>query len=97
MIHSSRTLLLVFLLCSPFISHAQFQNLVKPQHSATDTFFLANAPVSKQQAAGIAQQYIAGRVLKVTFDGSVYRVKIVSSSGDVVSVLVDGNTGEILN
>jgi len=97
MVNSSRTLILAFLLCSPLVSHAQFQLPVAQSHSNSTIQLIASAPVSKQQAAGIAQQYIPGRVLKVTFDGSVYRIKIVSSSGDVVSVLVDGNTGEILN
>lgn len=89
------TLLLVLLSCSPLYSYAQSADIFSQAKGST--MLLAGTPVSKQQAAGIAQQYIPGRVLKVTFDGSVYRVKIVSQSGDVVSVLVDGRTGEILN
>jgi len=87
-----RTLIPVLFLCMPLLSHAQTSST--PLNFST---MYASVPVSKQQAAGIARQYVPGRVLKVSFDGSVYRVKIVSRSGDVVSVFVDGRTGEILN
>lgn len=90
-----RSLSLALLLCLPLLSHASSPALFPKDFSVSALY--ASVPVSKQQAAGIAQQYVPGRVLKVTFDGSTYRVKIVSASGDVVSVLVDGRTGEILN
>lgn len=90
-----RTLLLALFLYTPLLSHAYSPTSFSTDYTVLDRY--ASTPVSKQQAAGIAQQYVPGRVLKVTFDGSVYRVKIVSESGDVVSVLVDGRTGEILN
>ena len=57
----------------------------------------ATAKINKQQAASIAQEYIQGRVLKVSLKGSVYRVKIISTSGDVVTVFIDSKNGQILN
>ncbi len=72
-----------------------FENITRAT-TASATLF-ASAKINKQTAARIAQQYVPGRVLTVSFDGSVYRVKIVSQSGDVVSVFVDGTTGRILN
>ncbi len=90
-----RAILLTLFLCTPLLSHASSATLFSSDFNVIARY--ASVPVSKQQAAGIAQQYVPGRVLKVTFDGSVYRVKIVSQSGDVVSVFVDGRTGEILN
>ena len=90
-----RTSFLVILMCIPLLSHAHSSGIFVNDFQVSALY--ANAPVSKQQAAGIAQQSVPGRVLKVTFDGSVYRVKIVSQSGDVVSVFVDGRTGQILN
>ncbi len=70
---------------------------INPPTNINVTGLYAKVAISKQMAAGIAQQYVPGRVLKVTLNGAVYRVKIVSPSGDVVSVLVDANTGQILN
>lgn len=100
MVSFIRIHLLLFLFSTPFTVQANTQNhLAKNLNPAANTVtgLYAKVAISKQMAAGIAQQYVPGRVLKVTFDGSVYRVKIVSQSGDVVSVLVDGNTGQILN
>ena len=85
---------LLFLFSIPFTVQANTQTNPAAINPAG---LYAKAAISKQMAAGIAQQYVPGRVLKVTFDGSVYRVKIVSRSGDVVNVLVDANTGQILN
>jgi len=73
---------------------ANAQSIFNNDFNVTAT--IAAVPVSKQQAAGIALQYIPGRVLKVTFKDGIYRVKIISKSGDEVSVFVDGQTGEIL-
>lgn len=95
MLLTLRSLLLVLPLSMSLLSHAASPTPFSTRLNVTE--YHATAPVSKQQAAGIAQQYVPGRVLKVTYDGSVYRVKIVSKSGDVVSVIVDAQTGEILN
>jgi len=65
-------------------------------HHEYGTLYAA-AKISKQQAAKIAQQYVTGRILKVSSDGNVYRVKIISQSGDVVSVFINANTGQIIN
>jgi len=89
-----RVIFLISSLCMPMLVQANSQSFFITDFNATA--ILAAVPVSKQQAAGIAQLYVPGRVLKITFDGSTYRVKIVSKSGDVVSVFVNGQTGEIL-
>lgn len=85
---------LALCLCIPTLAQASSQPVFTNDFNVITTY--AAVPVSKQQAAGIALQYIPGRVLKVTFKDGIYRVKIISQSGDVVSVLVDGQTGEIL-
>lgn len=90
----SKIFFLSLSVCLPFSTQANERPLFDTNLSITAT--LAASPVSKEQAAGIAKQHVPGRVLKVTFSNSIYRVKIVSQSGDVVSVLVDANTGERL-
>ena len=67
------------------------------QNEQSSSYIFAAAKISKQQAAKIAQKRVAGRVLKVTLKKSTYRVKIVSKSGDVISVLVNANNGKIIN
>lgn len=89
-----RVNILILSLCLPLLVQANAQSLFNHDLEVTATY--AAVPVSKQQAAGIALQYMPGRVLKVTFKNGLYRVKIISQSGDVVSVFVDGQTGEIL-
>lgn len=91
---------LLLLLSIPLTAQASSQNNPHKnisQATTTPTILFASAKINKQTAARIAQQYVPGRVLTVSFDGSVYRVKIISQSGDVVSVFVDGTTGRILN
>lgn len=85
--------LLVIFLCMPFLAQANSVSVFNTEFNPTA--ILAAAPVSKQQAAGIALQSVPGRVLKVTLKDGMYRVKIVSKSGDVVSVFVNSQTGEI--
>ena len=53
--------------------------------------------ISKQQAASIAQQSHPGRVLAVKYSNGIYRVKILSSKGEVRTIRVDANTGNTLN
>lgn len=89
-----RSNFLALCLCMPLLTQANSQSIFNNDFNVTAT--VAAVPVSKQQAAGIALQHKPGRVLKVTFKGGIYRVKIISQSGDVVSVFVDGQTGEIL-
>lgn len=89
-----RVNLLALSLCIPLLAEANSQPIFNHDFNVKTT--IAAVPVSKQQAAGIAQQYVPGRVLKVSLKGSTYRVKIVSQSGDVVSVFVDAQTGQRL-
>jgi uncharacterized membrane protein YkoI len=65
---------------------------------------ITNAPlitaaegVSKQQAVTTAQQVHPGRVLSVKREGSVYRVKILSDSGEVRVVLVEVSSGKVVS
>ena len=53
------------------------------------------ANISKQQAAASAQQAHSGRVLSVKLKGSTYKVKILSSSGQVRIVNVNAKTGNV--
>ena len=53
--------------------------------------------ISKQQAMNTAQQNNPGRVLSIKQSGKVYRVKILSSSGEVRIVLVNAQSGKVVN
>ena len=59
------------------------------------------ADIGKQQAASIAQSVYPGRVLAVKLtqqnSASVYRVKTLSSGGDVHIVVIDANSGSVLS
>ena len=58
---------------------------------------LALAEVSKEEAVSTAQQVHPGRVLSVKREGSVYRVKILSESGEVRVVLVEISSGKVVS
>ena len=58
---------------------------------------LALAEVSKDEAASTAQQVHPGRVLSVKREGSAYRVKILSESGEVRVVLVEISSGKVIS
>ncbi len=99
MFNLHRFYFLLLLFCTHFIVEAK--PLVKnpalgSQKHVITGINLAAAQVSKQQAAKIARQHVAGRVLKISLHKNTYRVKIVSQSGDVVSVLVNATTGQII-
>ncbi|MCF7971434.1 MAG: hypothetical protein K9L22_09765 [Methylococcaceae bacterium] len=51
--------------------------------------------ISEQQAASIAQQGNAGRVLGVKLNGDAYQVKILLSNGEVKIIQVDVSSGRI--
>ena len=53
--------------------------------------------ISKQQAVSTAQQVHPGRVLSVKREGGVYRVKILSDSGEVRVVLVEVSSGNVVS
>ncbi len=64
------------------------------------TLVLITAPlhaanISKQQAAQIAQQQHSGRVLSVKVQGNSYKVKIISSSGQVRIIRVNATSGTV--
>ncbi|HED32663.1 MAG TPA: hypothetical protein ENJ08_00405 [Gammaproteobacteria bacterium] len=51
--------------------------------------------ISKQQAMKIAQKSNPGRVLAIKRSGKNYRVKILSSGGEVRVVLVNASSGKV--
>jgi uncharacterized membrane protein YkoI len=61
----------------------------------------AYADISQQQAATIAQGVYPGRVLAVKLvrsnNSSVYRVKTLSSGGDVHIVVIDASSGSVVS
>lgn len=61
---------------------------------------LALARVSADQAAAVAQQSVAGRVLaveKINASGrEVFRVKLLTTNGEVKVILIDAETGQKL-
>lgn len=59
--------------------------------------FAAPEGINKQQAVNIAQQVRPGRVLAVKRNGSDYRVKTLSSSGEVHIVVIDGKSGKVIS
>ena len=58
---------------------------------------LALAEVSKEEAVSTAQKVHPGRVLSVKREGSVYRLKILSESGEVRVVLVEISSGKVVS
>lgn len=52
-------------------------------------FALAELASTKAEAAQLAQKKVDGMVLKVEQRGNKYKVKILQSSGRVVSVMID--------
>ena len=55
------------------------------------------AGISQQQAVGIAQSVHPGRVLSVKQKGSVYRVKSLSSNGEVRIIVIDASSGQVIS
>lgn len=51
--------------------------------------------VSKEQAATLAQQRYPGKIVKVQTDQQNYRIRLLQSDGRVVTVLVDGRSGQV--
>lgn len=51
--------------------------------------------ISKAQAATLAQKHTKGRVLKVDSGKQTHRVKVLTSSGRVVTVTVDKVSGKV--
>ncbi len=57
----------------------------------------AQANISKQKAASIAQQRIKGRVLSVELAGDAYRVKILSDEGSVHILSINASNGAVIS
>lgn len=55
----------------------------------------AGKVVSREQAAALAQQHYPGKIVKVQQQQQYYRIRVLQSDGRVVTVLVDGQTGQI--
>jgi len=53
--------------------------------------------ISKQQAANIAQGISPGRVLAVKQSGKTYKVKTLSSNGDVRVIIIDATSGKVIS
>jgi uncharacterized membrane protein YkoI len=51
--------------------------------------------VSKEQAATLAQQRYPGKIVKVQTEQQNYRIRVLQSDGRVVTVLVDGRSGQV--
>ena len=99
MFNLRRFYFLLLLFCTAFI--VQAKPLVKKSALLSQDYIMTDmnltaAQISKQQAAKIARQHVTGRVLKISLHKNTYRVKIVSQSGDVVSVLINATTGQII-
>ena len=54
------------------------------------------ADVSRDQAAAAAQRVASGRVLSVQRTGQVWRVKVLTSQGDVRVILIDAASGRVV-
>lgn len=61
----------------------------------------AHADIGRQQAVSIAQGVYPGRVLAVKLvqvsNGSVYRVKTLSTAGDVHIIVIDADSGNVIS
>ena len=51
--------------------------------------------VTKEQAATLAQQRYPGKIVKVQTEQQNYRIRVLQSDGRVVTVLVDGRSGQV--
>lgn len=51
----------------------------------------AGREISPMQAAEIAKSRNGGKVLKISREGSIYRIKLLLPSGTVKTVIVDAN------
>ncbi len=54
------------------------------------------ADVSRDQAAATAQRVASGRVLSVERSGAVWRVKVLTSQGDVRVIVIDVASGRVV-
>ena len=52
-------------------------------------------PLSREQAAALAQQHYPGKIVKVQSEKHNYRIRVVQSDGRVITVLVDGQSGRV--
>ena len=52
-------------------------------------------PLSREQAAALAQQYYPGKIVKVQNEQQRYRIRVLQADGRVVTVLVDGQSGRV--
>lgn len=52
--------------------------------------------ITLDEATAIATKKVSGKVIKVEFEKGRYEVKIVSSTGTLKEVYVDGKSGEII-
>ena len=62
---------------------------------------VVQADIGKKQAVSIAQSVYPGRVLAVNLvqenNTSVYRVKTLSTDGDVHIIVIDADSGEVIS
>lgn len=91
-------ILLVILFAYPLLSHAWYDAQYHEQKAFSyHSLPMSYGSISSDEAASIAQSsYPSSRVLSVVKRGDVYKVKILSE-GHVRMVVVDSQTGEILN
>lgn len=97
-------LLLVLALCAllvvSFPSEANSRN-DREQRAQPERRDQARARISASQAAALVQRQYGGKVMNVqtrnSNGGVIYSVKILSSSGHMRTVNVDGQSGSILN
>jgi len=68
---------------------------------ASNSFAVEPATVNKQDAAVAAMQHIPGKVVSVNLEQQhktpVYRVKVLDERGGMHTVIIHGQTGEILS
>ena len=62
----------------------------------TASGLLLAANISKQQAVKSALAFHSGRVLSIKLSNSVYKVKVISTSGQVRVVRVNAKSGRII-
>jgi uncharacterized membrane protein YkoI len=94
--------IVIVLLCSPalgFAGESPFQLRGKGYHEAPMMRLAAAAQLSASQAASKVKQRYGGKVLSVTLSQNggkpVYRVKVLTKSGVMKIVLVDGVSGRV--
>jgi uncharacterized membrane protein YkoI len=73
----------------------QYKHSKDEKRSEEQSKKYSDAHISRDQAAAIARDATAGRVLKVELKGNTYHVKVLLAGERVRTVRIDARTGQV--